>query len=339
MRKVITTLIIIALLLSGCNVYASTSAQTTPVPVSDLLLNSGQKYLPSPTPFQPILPTATAVATPTPEPTTSPDSSSNININLNRPTGQINILLLGSDWRQNQGYRTDVIMVLSVNPSSGRVTVTSFPRDLYVEIPGVGYERINAAQAYGGFALTQAVFKNNFNVNLDYYMLTNFSGFKGIINTLGGINVYASAELYDRCDLPQAVNKMCYIPVGTTTMDGATALWYVRSRHSSSDFDRTRRAQEVILALFQKLMSLNAVNRSAELYDLFKSSVETDVSLDMVVKLLPFASQVISNPSIVERYAIGANETYNYIVPGSGAMVLMLDPAAVSNIIQQAFYK
>ncbi|MBP9040360.1 MAG: LCP family protein [Anaerolineaceae bacterium] len=341
MRKGITLFFIIALLLSGCSVSTNSPVHSTVVPISDLLLNAGQKYLPSPTPFQPILPTATLLPTSTPKPTATPEENapSSININLSRPKGQINILLLGSDWRSNQGYRTDVIMVLSLNPETSRVTITSFPRDLYVNIPGVGYERINAAQGYGGFALSQATFETNFDVAIDYYMMTSFTGFKNIIDTLGGINVYAAQELYDRCDLPQAVNKYCYIPVGTTTMNGATALWYVRSRYSTNDFDRTRRAQEVMLALFQKLMSLDAVNRSAELYDMFKSSVETNLPLDVIVKLLPLASKVISNPSIIERYAIGAAQTYDYIVPYTGAMVLIPDENLVGEIIQQAFYK
>lgn len=336
-----TLLLIIAIILTGCNVTANRSAQSTPVPVSDLLLNVGNKYQPSPTPFQPILPTATILPTSTPVPTATPEDtySSKVNLGLSRPSGQINILLLGSDWRGNSGYRTDVILVLSVNPESGRVTLTSFPRDLYVEIPGVGYERINAAQAYGGFELTKATFENNFDVTLDYYMMTNFAGFKNIINILGGINVYAAASLYDTCDLPQAVNKYCFVPVGNMTMDGATALWYVRSRYSTNDFDRTRRAQEVLLALFQKLMSLNALNRSSELYNMFISSVDTNLPLDVVVKLLPLSSQILSNPSSVERYAIGAAETYDYIVPGSGAMVLIPDKNLVANIVQQAFYQ
>ncbi len=341
MRKGITLLLIIAITLTGCNVTAKASVDSTPVPISDLLLNGGKKYQPSPTPFQPILPTATVqpTSTPVPTPTQEDTYSSKVNLDLSRPSGQINILLLGSDWRPNSGYRTDVIMVLSLNPDSGRVTITSFPRDLYVDIPGVGYERINAAQAYGGFELTKATFANNFDIPLDYYMMTNFAGFQSIINILGGINVYAAASLYDNCDLPQAVNKYCYVPVGNITMDGATALWYVRSRYSTNDFDRTRRAQEVMLALFQKLMSLDAVNRSSELYNMFISSVDTDVPLDVIVKLLPLASKILSSPSIVERFAIGAGETYDYIVPSNGAQVLIPDKALVGNIVQQAFYK
>jgi len=121
-------------------------------------------------------------------------------------------------------------------------------------------------------------------------------------------------------------------------MNGATALWYVRSRSSSSDFDRLRRAQEVLKAVFTKLMSLDAVGRSAELYDLLISSVETDISLDTIVKLLPLAVKVAGDTSLVEGYAIGADATSDYIVPSNGNMVLLPDWALIKEIILKAFY-
>jgi len=229
-------------------------------------------------------------------------------------------------------------MLLSLMPEQGLATLTSFPRDLYVDIPGIGYERINTSQAFGGFELTRETFKYNFDAPVDYYMMTNFAGFVGIVDTLGGISVNATQELYDRCDLPQAINKMCYVPAGRTTMDGQTALWYVRSRYSTSDFDRTRRAQEVIIAILQKTMSLNAVGRAAELYQLFQSSVETDIPLELVVKMLPFATRIIDQPGTLQRFAISEDDITHYTVPATGAMVMIPDNEAIAEIIRQALY-
>jgi polyisoprenyl-teichoic acid--peptidoglycan teichoic acid transferase len=345
MRRIMVVILIAAVLLAGCNFPLMSGSLPTPIPISDFLINAGLKYPQTPTPFQPIPPTPTLGVPETEVPTEIPATPteeqiiSPIDTGLDRPKGQINILLLGSDWRPNMGYRTDVIMLLSLNPETGTATITSFPRDLYVELPGVGMERINSAQAFGGFELTKATFENNFDAHIDYYMMTNFYGFEGIINTLGGINVYAASSLSDECNLPQAVDKTCFVPAGLNTMNGATALWYVRSRHSSSDFDRTRRAQEVILAVFQKGMSLNAVSRAPELYDMFKSSVETNLPLDIIVKLLPLASKIMADPSIVRQYAIGPNQTYAYIVPVTGANVLIPIPEAVKAIILQALYQ
>jgi LCP family protein required for cell wall assembly len=245
---------------------------------------------------------------------------------------------MGSDDRGDGGFRTDVLMLLSLDPSKGTATLTSFPRDLYINIPGVGMERINTAQEYGGFELTTATFQNNFGITPNYYMMTNFSGFKGIIDTLGGIDVNAATNFKDECSVRSRVDGMgyCTINAGVNHMDGETALWYVRSRYSTDDFDRTRRAQEVLTAIFQKLISLNGLNRAAELYKQFNSSVETNIPLSEIVSLLPLARQLASNRSLIRRYAIGESDTYYYIVPGSGAMVLVPYQNAVMSIIQQA---
>jgi polyisoprenyl-teichoic acid--peptidoglycan teichoic acid transferase len=343
MRKFLLASLAVMFLLTGCNfpIQPNKAPIPTIIPISDFIMNVGLKYPPTPTPFQPQY-----ISTPPPSESEVPGigevtqvpENYGLNIPDARPVGQVNILLLGSDWRPGMGYRTDVIMVVSLFPEQGKVTVTSFPRDLYVFIPGMGEERINVVQAYGGFPLSQAAFQENFDVTLDYYMMTNFAGFQNIIDTLGGVNVYASSTLTDVCALPQAVNKQCTIPAGWNTMNGATALWYVRSRSSSSDFDRLRRAQEVIKAVFTKMMSLDAVGRSAELFDLFISSVETDLALDTIVKLLPLAVKVAGDTSLVESYAIGATETSDYIVPSNGNMVLLPDWALIQEIILKAFY-
>ncbi len=344
MRKFIALVMVCLLVLTGCSALTSQKPIPTTIPITNILLQNDINAAPTLTPFQPIAPTATSGPTNTPQPSATPTiqpspTLATVRLGLQKPAGQVNIALLGSDYRANQGYRTDIIMVLSLNPEKGTASLTSFPRDLYVNIPGVGMNRINAAQPFGGFALTAATLKENFDITIDYYIMTNFTGFKAIINTLGGISVNAGAELYDTCDLPQAIDKHCYIPVGSNSMDGATALWYVRSRHTSSDFDRTRRAQEVMSAMFQKIMSLDALNRGAELYNLFVTSVETNLPVDKALQLLPFSSQIVTNPGLVRRYAIGANNVSNYIVPENGSMVLIPDPISITEIIRQAFYQ
>ncbi len=347
MRKILTAFSVCMILLVSCNLPFSVTTKATPtvMSISNILMHSDPNAAPTLTPFQPVGPTATQgptntpMATSTPTVIPTPTLASAVRIGLPRPAGQVNIAILGSDYRPNQGYRTDVIMVLSLNPDKGTASLTSFPRDLYVSIPGIGMSRINAAEPYGDFPLLAATLKENFDFTIDYYIMTTFNGFKSIVDTLGGITVNASAALYDKCDLPQAVEKYCSIPVGGTNMDGATALWYVRSRYSNSDFDRTRRAQEVMSALFQKTMSLDALNRGTELYNLFISSVETNLDVNTVLQLLPFSAQIISNPSVLRRYAIGADNVTNYVIPDNGSMVLIPDPVSISEIIRQAFYQ
>ncbi len=341
-HKTLTVLLILAIFLPACTFPLARSISPTAIPISDMLINANSKYPPTPTPFQPVYPIIPVDDNSTPastgespqvvpqEPTATPRPR------IIKPEGQVNILLMGSDWRSGSGFRTDVLLLISLNKNTGTATLISFPRDLYVEIPGVGMQRINAAQEYGGFTLTAATFMNNFGVDIDYYMLTNFGGFTSIVDTLGGINVFASTALSDLCALPQAVDDYCYIPYGNNYMDGQTALWYVRSRHSTSDFDRTRRAQEVLIAIFQKAMSLNALSRGPELYDLFRNSVDTDIPVGTVLELLPMGGRILSDSSLIRRFAIGSGQVYNYIVPTSGAMVLIPDDALVNQVLREA---
>lgn len=346
MKRSLLLLFISAIFLSSCSFLSPSPTPAVILPVSKVILVTPDPHATAtPTPFQPVAPTPTFSPTPKPTrvPTKTPSGqaynpSSPVNPGQ-RPAGQVNIMILGSDYRPNRGSRTDVIMALSVNKKSGRVTLTSFPRDLYVHIPGLGMERINVAQEFGGFSTLVGTFEYNFGVTPDFYVMTNFNGFKGIIDTLGGVDVKVAQYLSDVCSLPQARNGRCSVSPGTVNMNGATALWYVRSRYSSSDFDRTRRAQEVIIAVFKKIMSLDAVHRMPEIYKQFKSSVETNLGLDDIVSLIPIGSKVISNPSIIERYAIGPAETSNYVVPGTGAWVLLPNSYAVSRIIQDAFFR
>jgi anionic cell wall polymer biosynthesis LytR-Cps2A-Psr (LCP) family protein len=118
-------------------------------------------------------------------------------------------------------------------------------------------------------------------------------------------------------------------------MDGQTALWYVRSRYSTSDFDRTRRSQEVALGIFYKLISLNAVARAPDLYNQFRKNVETNMSPGDIALLLPTAVQIAADPSRIHRYAIGTSEVIPYITPG-GASVLLPRHDLIISLIQRA---
>ena len=293
-----------------------------------------------------VTPTITAPSyTPTPRPTKTPDQKATATsdpfhidfseLDIEQQDQRVNILLLGSDQRRNLDQNTDVIILLSLDPDKGTASMLSFPRDLYIEIPGVGNDRINTTQRYGGFSMTRDVFQQNFGVRVDYYLMTNFTGFKDIVNLLGGITVNAAYEFADTCP-NAAADNYCVVHAGENIMDGSTALWYVRSRYSTSDYDRTRRAQEVMLAIFKKAISLDAVDRSAEFFDLFKSSVETDIPFSKIVELLPLAVQLGNDPSRIKQYSIGAESTSAYIVPVTGDFVLMWDKDAVSEIVNRA---
>jgi LCP family protein required for cell wall assembly len=205
---------------------------------------------------------------------------------LPQPSGQINILLLGSDQRPYEGgLRTDTIMLLTLNPAAGTANLTSFPRDLYVYIPGWTVQRINTAFGYGGFEMLATTMEYNFGVRPDYYALVNLWSFVEVVDSLDGNDVQIGQDL---CDHRDDYGTYC-VQAGTQHMHGETTLWYVRSRYTTNDLDRNRRQQEVTLALFARLLSLNGLSRVAELYDIYQDNVTTDMSFKQMTDLLPLA--------------------------------------------------
>jgi len=288
-----------------------------------------------PTPFQPLKATATPQL-----PTYILSGALVPSGKIESIPGQINILILGSDWRVNRGMNTDVMTLVSIYTREQKVSLLSFPRDLWVDIPGFGKERINAIYAIGGFPLLQASFERNFSIHLDHYMMTSLDAFIGIIDTLGGVDINAAVNLTDKCDLYGQKNLSCSIGPGIAHLDGQTALWYVRSRHTTSDIDRTRRAQEVLVGIFHKLLSLNGLNRIPDLFNQFSSSVKTDISIMDILSLVPVAPVIASDSNRISHFNIGlAQGTMTMLnVNGINYSVILPDYNAIWELVKQAVY-
>ena len=292
----------------------------------------------TPTPFQPVSSTAIAV-TPTTNPTPSwgkyPSPSVNSDIPIpppveliRQPAGQMNILLLGSDEIPEEGgFRTDSLMLVTINPNLGTAHVTSFPRDLYLYIPGWTMQRVNTALQKGGFELLAATFEYNLGVFPEHFVMVNFNGFIQGVDSLGGLDIEVPEPLAD---------PYGYVPDGLVHMDGLTALWYVRSRLTTSDFDRARRQQDVLVAVFMKLISLNAVKRAPELFNIYRDNFITDLTLGDVTPLLGMASELGSDPSQIDAFYIGPEHVTDFRVPSSGAMVLLPDYDDMMEVMRQA---
>ncbi|MGE5223030.1 MAG: LCP family protein [Omnitrophica WOR_2 bacterium] len=311
------------------------------------------------TPFMPLpptpsyLPTHFPTTTPTPTRTPSPSATPSLLVKtwvdypapslpadidipapvglLPQPAGQINILLLGSDVRPVDGsFRTDTILLLTLNPTLGTANITSFPRDLYVYLPGWTVDRINTAQERGDFQLTQMTFEYNFGVHPDHYVLINFASFKEVVDSLGGIDVDVETPLTDQRD------GMGYYTVSTGThhMDGELALWYVRARYSTSDFARGHRQQEVIMAIFKKMLSLDAFTKIPKLFDIYRQNVTTDLSVGDLTGLIPLATK-LTDTSRIHHYFISPQD----VIPWrntNGAQILIPIRDAVLAVMNQA---
>jgi polyisoprenyl-teichoic acid--peptidoglycan teichoic acid transferase len=238
---------------------------------------------------------------------------------------------MGSDQRPDSGgYRTDTMILVTLNPLEGTVSMTSFPRDLYVYIPGWTMQRLNTADAHGGFPLTQLTFQYNFGVLPDRFVMINFWSFLDLINSLGGIDVDVARPLTDH---RAGYGDFTVLP-GINHMDADTALWYVRSRYSTSDFERTQRQQEVIVAIFNRLISLDVLQRAPEIYDIYKDSVSSNLTFADMAAFLPLAGQLISGDDI-QHYFIGRDQVTSWRTPG-GAQVLLPNRGPVLEVMRQA---
>lgn len=220
---------------------------------------------------------------------------------------RINILLLGIDRRGSKawGYRTDTMIVVTVDPVYKTVGMMSIPRDLYLLIPGVGEHRINEANVYGyqkkypgdGPALLKRTIEHNFGISIDYYIMVDFDGFKEIVDTLGGIDVNVARELHDTMyPMPKPGDPHAYGTVhfdpGWQHMNGERALQYARSRMSTSDFDRADRQQRILLAIREKALGLGLIPKLPALFATMGNMVKTDMTLQEMTEFALLAPQV-----------------------------------------------
>lgn len=213
------------------------------------------------------------------------------------PPPRINILVMGVDARPHEGYvtRSDTNILVTVNPAQSYVGMLSMPRDLYVNIPGHGYGRINAAHIYGesaepggGAQLMAQTIANNFNVPVHRTLRMNFRGFVAIVDAAGGIDVDVPTSIYDYAYPTEDYGTMeIYFEAGLQHMDGERALQYARTRHTSNDFRRSERQQQIMVALFRKLLSPVNWERVPAVYAAVVTNVETNLTLFDIAMIAP----------------------------------------------------
>ncbi len=177
---------------------------------------------------------------------------------------RINFLILGIRGADdpNGGLLTDTIIIASIERSTNRLALISIPRDIYTDIPEVTKKyKINDAYAIGeqsdqdngGLVLATETIEKITGLNIHFTVSVNFEAFEKLIDTLGGITVYVPRDFRETS---QWEGQEFFVPQGYQTMDGETALLYVRARYSTSDFDRARRQQDVLLAIKNKALNL-----------------------------------------------------------------------------------
>jgi len=219
----------------------------------------------------------------------------------------VNIMLLGSDALADDDnfIRTDTMIVVSLNVETGAIAMLSLPRDLYVYIPHGNMGRLNTAFGLGeyldwdpghGFGLLRQTIFYNFGINVHYYARVDFSGFEAIIDRLGGVDIAVDCAYRDyypvgtKDDPHSGLHGYRWrtLPVGYYTFDGFDALWYARTRKYTDDFDRGRRHQLLLRAIWRKARSLGLATTLPQLWPELTGIVDTDIPFDMALRLLPF---------------------------------------------------
>ena len=222
-----------------------------------------------------------------------------------------NIILLGGDGEltDDGSLRTDTMIIVSVNKDTNTVSMLSLPRDLFVYVPteSGAMERLNTvyglAESSGwqpdAFDLLRQTIAYNFGINVHHYALVNFSGFEQIIDTLGGVEVAVDCAYQDYrligAELPEGATQstededLYTVDVGYYNMSGAQALWYARTRRSASDFDRGRRQQQILRAMYHRALDTGQLGSLPQLWGQVTDIVNTSVDVTDVIGLVPIA--------------------------------------------------
>ncbi|WKZ45987.1 MAG: LCP family protein [Anaerolineales bacterium] len=240
------------------------------------------------------------------------------------------------------------MVVAILRPNEGQVSLISIPRDLWVSIPGYENNRVNTAYQLGistgypggGPGLLKDTIQYNLGIRIDHTAMVDFNGFSKIVNTLGGVDVpvvcsYTDWRLIDPSYDPQNENNwhLYTVQPGVIHMDGDLALWYARSRQKSNDFDRGRRQQEVLRALFVQALQTNTLTRIPELYNDLKDSVETDLGLGDILQLSIYAPKMTN--ADIRSYYIRPPIVNSWITSG-GAYVLSPDQELLQQMLAEA---
>lgn len=260
------------------------------------------------------------------------------NVNGN---GMVNILLLGLDSRNDpsEGIRSDTLILVSIDQGAKKASMLSIPRDLWVDIPGYGKNRINAAYSLGdqnkpgqgGPPLVKETIARNFGIPIHYFAQVDFEGFREIVDSIGGITIDIKKPLID-AEYPTEDYgyKRVFIPAGLQFLNGETALEYARSRHSDSDLGRNQRQQDVLLAVREKGVNLGLLTND-KLISALQHAIKTDLQWNDILGLAQTA--IGMDKANIRTYAIDANMAKPTNI--NGMDVLVPDWTSIRELIKK----
>lgn len=329
-RALIAAGIVLTALLAAVACTATPTATAEPTPIVQIVVATSSDT-PTPPPSDTPTPTGTlAPNEPTPTPTYTPSPSPTANVvvptlgyylstpqrepptaiptlvpRLDLPTEIINVLLVGRDNEVDGEFRTDTMIIVSINKSTGDITMVSLPRDLYVFIPGNTMGTLNTAVSQnryapdGPVALLRQTILYNFGITTHYYAVVDIENFISIIDDLGGVDVPVACEFSDVLLASPELDPFddrnyveFYVPAGIEPMDGTTAMWYARLRKTTDDYDRSRRQQDVLRAIYYRARSLDLIAQIPQLYTDNIDRVDTNMGLGDVLQFVPLVDKI-----------------------------------------------
>lgn len=230
--------------------------------------------------------------------------------------------------------RSDVNLILTVNMNTHKILMTETPRDAYVKIPDGGadqYDKLTHAGIYG-VETSEKTLENLYGITIDYYARLNFDSFLKLIDALGGVTVYNSqafTSLHGNYDFP----------VGNVTLDSDKALGFVRERYSleHGDYDRGNNQMKVIQAILNKMTSLKSVSNYSTIISNVQDSIQTDMKLDTVMKLVNGQLDSGEKFTITSQEVTGTGSTgelTSYAMPTASLYMIKLDDASVAKASQ-----
>lgn len=261
----------------------------------------------------------------------------------------INVLLLGTDARAGESdiSNTDTMILLSFDAQNRTVGLLSMPRDLWIPIPGFGYQsRINTAyplgETYGysggGAQLAKDTVSSFIGQPVQYYARVNFQGFVDIVDLIGGVDVVVPFTIYDDAYPTEDYGvQTFYLAAGPQHLDGNTALKYVRTRNVDDDYGRAGRQQQVIRAAAEKVLRADMITtllpKLPQLLMTIGNTIETDVPIATQIELANYMSgKSVQVHTLVLDNRFG-QETYTE----EGAWILLPDRSLVLAALSDFF--
>jgi polyisoprenyl-teichoic acid--peptidoglycan teichoic acid transferase len=341
--RIITSLIILALLAPSAEPVLASSLSA-----SDATAPADDAHEPPPPPFGPHFRKPPLQPQPVAPPRLAPAPEAPVQPRVETPLGPAfnwseteNYLILGTDRRPGGGsWRTDTVMLVGLDRALNRAAVFSIPRDLYVQIPGYGWGRINQVDYLGeqrngeggGPQLVSDVLSATLGVQTQHWVRLQMDGFVDIVDAIGGVTVHLDCPFYEPI-FNLTTNRWDYfvLPAGEVQLDGESAYWFVRLRYRESDIGRGRRQRQFLWALRDQVMNANLILRFPELWGAFQNAISTDLGLFELIDLTRYGTSL--DAGNVRAGGLSLSDLQGYRTAEGAAVLRIADPARVRSVV------